>query len=364
MLAAYPAVALGAAAVRATLGRAAELRPGYIAMGNVVQAGNGQNPARAAAIRGGVERTTPGITLNDVCLAGMTSVAIAAQMVRAGEIPAAVVGGFESMSRAPRAVGPGLAPGPDPGEPVDLLQHDGLWCALDDVGMGPLSDAANARLGIRREDQDRFALESHLRAAHATRSGRLGQEIDVSALAVETRDEGIRETATFDRLRRLKPAFTPDGTITAGNASQLSDAAAAGVVCAIDMCRPAGMTPMAAIEGRALVAGPDSSLHLKPALAARALLARHGLTVSQIDLWEINEAFAGVALATMRELGIDHSRVNVNGGAIALGHPLGASGFRLILTLASEMRLRGAELGVAAICGGGGQGQAMLLRLV
>jgi acetyl-CoA C-acetyltransferase len=247
---------------------------------------------------------------------------------------------------------------------VDVMIHDGLWCQLSDSGMGELSDRENHRLGVTREAQDAFALASHRRAAAATDGGRLAEEIAPVVLHGRevAADEGIRRDTTHERLSKLPPAFTPDGTITAGNASQISDGASAGVVTSLERARAAGLEPLAEIGGRALVAGPDSSLHLRPAEAVRKLLAREGLAAADVDLWEINEAFAGVALASSHDLGLDLDRVNVNGGAVALGHPLAASGFRLVLTLVYELRRRGGQLGVAAICGGGGQGEAILVR--
>jgi acetyl-CoA C-acetyltransferase len=363
-LAEVPAVDLGAHAVRAALDRCPGLQPEYVAMGNVLQAANGQNPSRRAAILGGVARDVPGITLNDVCLASMSSVALAAGMIRAGEAACVLVGGFDSMTGAPHAVH--MRNGGSAGDRtmIDVMQHDGLWCGIAESGMGEMSDRENERLGIDRASQDAFALESHRRAAAATESGRLAAEIAaIQAPGGELdRDEGIRPDTSPERLAALPPAFTPAGTITAGNASQLSDAAAAGVVAGLHTASEAGLEPLAEIAGRAVVAGPDSTLHLRPVEATEKLLAAHGLTVADIDFWEINEAFAGVALASIDALGIDPERVNVNGGAIALGHPLGASGFRLVLTLALELQRRGATHGVAALCGGGGQGEAVLLR--
>ncbi|MHA6626531.1 acetyl-CoA C-acyltransferase [Pseudonocardia sichuanensis] len=357
-LRATDAVDLGAHAVRSALARAGNPVPDQILLGNVVQAGNGQNPARVAAVRGGVPTTVPGITLNNVCLAGMTAAGMAATLVRAGEIDVGLVGGFESMSRALHGVQVRAAAKVGDGAMVDLLVRDGLWCALSEQGMGEMSDAATAQLGISRADQDAFALASHQRAAAAT--GRLAEEI--VALPGLDHDEGVRPDSTIDRLARLRPAFTPDGTLTAGNSSQMSDAGSAGIVTSAGRAAALGVEPLAEIAGYAAVAGPDPTLHLKPAVAARDLLKRHGLSPGDVDLWEINEAFGAVVIATMRDLEIDHDRVNVNGGAIAIGHPLGGSGFRLVMTLAFEMRRRGAELGVAAICGGGGQGGALLLR--
>jgi len=352
------AVDLGAHAVRAALERAGDPVPDQVLLGNVVQAGNGQNPARVAATRAGVPTTVPGITLNNVCLASLSAAGLAATLVRAGELDVGVVGGFESMSRALHGVQVRAAARVGDGAMIDLLVRDGLWCALSEQGMGEMSDAATAELGIARGDQDAFALESHRRAAAA--AGLLAEEI--APLPELDRDEGVRPDTTLEKLTALRPAFTADGTLTAGNSSQMSDAGSAGVVTSAARAAALGIEPLAEIAGYATVAGPDPTLHLKPAGAARALLKRHGLTPGDVDLWEINEAFGAVVLATMRDLEIHHERVNVNGGAIAVGHPLGGSGFRLVLTLAYEMRRRGAELGVAAICGGGGQGGALLLR--
>jgi acetyl-CoA C-acetyltransferase len=359
-----PAVELGAHAVRAALARCPGLSPEYVAMGNVLQAANGQNPSRRAAVLGGVRRDVPGVTLNDVCLASMSSVALGAGMIRSGEAACVLVGGFDSMTGAPHAVH--MRGGDAAGDRrlIDIMQRDGLWCGIAASGMGELSDDENDRLGIDRARQDAFALESHRRAAAARDSGRLAEEIaPMEARGGELRhDEGIRADTSAERLAALPPAFTPVGTITAGNASQLSDAAAAGVVAGLHAAREAGVRPLAEIVARAVVAGPDSTLHLRPAEAALKLLAAHQLTAADIDLWEINEAFAGVALASIDALGIDPGRVNVNGGAIAVGHPLAASGFRLLLTLAIELQHRGATHGIATMCGGGGQGEAILLR--
>ena len=362
-LAGLSALDLGGLAVAGALAGLDPAVPAdHVFLGNVVQAGSGQNPARVAGVRGGVPTTVPATTVNDVCLASMTGTGLAATLIAAGEIDCAVVGGFESMSRALHGVQVRQARSTGDGALVDLLVKDGLWCALTDAGMGPISDRANRELGIGRADQDGYALTSHRRAAAAAASGRLGREI-VPVPGVLDADEGPRPDTTLERLSRLRPAFAADGTITAGNASQLSDAAAAGVLMSRQLAERSGCPPIVEVVGRATVAGPDASLHLKPAAASRILLKRHGLTPADVGLWEINEAFAGVVLASGRELGLDPERVNVNGGAVALGHPLGASGFRLLQTLAVEMTLRGTELGVAAICGGGGQGQAVLLRL-
>ena len=360
-LAKVPAVELGAIAIRGAIDQCGDLRPDYVAMGNVLQAANGQNPARQAAGRAGIPRQVPGITLNDVCLASMSAVGMAALMTRTGRARAVLVGGFDSMSRAPHAIRMRFPHRMGDAELVDTMVRDGLWCGIEDVGMGQLSDRENLRLGITREDQDEAAAVSHARAGEAIDAGRLADEIVTAALPI-AHDEGVRRDTSVAGLGRLAPSFGEAGTITAGNASQLSDAGSAGVLTTSDVARAEGLAPLCEIVDSEIVAGPDSSLHLKPAYASQALLARNRLSPRDIDLWEINEAFAGVLVASTRELEIDADRVNVNGGAIALGHPLGASAFRLILTLAYELRRRNAELGVAALCGGGGQGEAMLIR--
>lgn len=357
-----PSVQLGELAVRGALARSSGIVPEYALLGSVLQAGNGQNPARQAALRGGCPPTTPATTLNDVCLASLSAVTMAGVLVGTKRYRSVLVGGFDSMSRAPHVTWMRSPRPMGDHQLVDSMVHDGLWCSIEDSGMGVLSDAENQRLGISREQQDEFALASHQRAAGAAE--RLAQEtIEVDlGNGVMRADEGVRSTSTLDQLAALQPAFTSGGTITAGNASQLSDAGAAGIVADPALVEAAGGKPLAEIVDYEVVAGPDGSLHMKPAWAAQALLKRHGMSPRHVDLWEINEAFAGVVVASMRELEIDHERVNVNGGAIALGHPLGASGFRLVLTLAYEMRRRGVEFGVAAICGGGGQGEAVLLK--
>jgi acetyl-CoA C-acetyltransferase len=354
-LARVDAVELGAHAVRAALARCPDLEPDYVAVGNVLQAANGQNPGRRAALAGGVRREVPGITLNDVCLASMSAVALGVAMLRAEEATTVLVGGFDSMTRAPHAtrMRPAVKAGDQP--LIDVMVHDGLYCSIADAGMGAMSDAENLRLGVSREAQDHFAAASHQRAAAA--EARLAEEI--VPLAGLEHDEGIRPQTTYEALAKLAPAFGDDGTITAGNASQVSDGGAAALITTADRT----VDPLAEIVGRAVVAGPDSTLHLRPAEASRKLLERHGLKPADIALWEINEAFAGVTVAAAAALEIDLERVNVNGGAVALGHPLAGSGLRLILTLAYELRRRGGGLGVATLCGGGGQGEAVLLRV-
>lgn len=363
-LAGIPSVDLGAAAIAAAVAQAGGLVPDRVLLGNVVQAGNGQNPARVAAFRAGLPDTVPAITLNDVCLASMTAAALAGTLIRAAQLDTAVVGGFDSMSRSLHGVQVRAAGKIGDGQLIDLLLRDGLWCAIADQGMGELSERANTSLGIDRDCQDAIAAASHQRADRATMAGHLAEEIVPLPGVDLTADEGIRPSTTPEVLAQLRPAFAPDGTITAGNSSQMSDAGAAGVITSLGYARANGLTPIVEIIDAAVIAGPDTTLHTKPSGAARTLLHRHGIRPDDIAYWEINEAFAGVVVASTRELDIDPDLVNVGGGAIAVGHPLGASGFRLLHTLALQLKRTGTELGVAAICGGGGQGQAVLLRVL
>jgi acetyl-CoA C-acetyltransferase len=357
------AVSLGSVAIEAALERVdGRVAPDRILMGNVVQAGNGQNPARAAAVRAGVPATVPGTTLNDVCLASISSVALSSLMIRSGEIDSALVGGFESMSRAPHGIQIRQAAKTGAPDMTDLLVSEGLWCAISDSGMGEISEAANSDLGITRAEQDEVALASHRNAYAAQERGSFLTEIvPLKELAT---DEGIRPDTSAEALARLRPAFVDGGTITAGNASQMSDAAAAGLVTSRELAERFELIPLAEVVGAQMIAGPDTSLHLKPAVAAERLLDRVGLTAADVGAWEINEAFAGVVVATCRRLGIEQDRVNVNGGAIALGHPLAASGFRITISLMTVMAEQEAEYGIATMCGGGGQGAALLLRAV
>ncbi|WP_453991308.1 acetyl-CoA C-acyltransferase [Bacillus nitroreducens] len=335
-----------------------------VILGQVIQAGQGQNPARQVAFDAGVDIHTPAITLNSVCIASMASISDAARRIKLGEGDLFVVGGFESMTNAPhvsnlrREVKMGAV------EFYDTL-NDGLWCALSEQSMGGLSEVTNRELNISREEQDEYALTSQLRAANAQSAGIFREEIVGINVAGQliTEDECIRPQTSIDKLQQLTPAFEEKGTITAGNASQMSDGASAGILSSLDACEKLGKSPLATIVDWAYVAGPDPSLHLQPANAIRALLKKTNLQVSDIDLFEINEAFASVVLASQRELGLPSDVVNVNGGAIALGHPLGASGFRLVLTLARELKRRGGGRGIASMCGGGGQGAAVLVEV-
>ena len=373
VLAGLSAAELGGRAVRAALGRAGVPPEAveHVVMGHVLQAGQGQITARQAAARAGIPMTVPALTVNKVCLSGLNAIATAAQYVELGQAGLLVAGGMESMSNAPYLV-PKARFGARMGdaELVDSMVHDGLWDAFDDAHMGGLSDVTNRRLGIDRAAQDEWAARSHERAAEATKRGLLAEEIEPvlvaqgkgDAVAVD-QDEGIRPGTTAEGLGRLRPAFAPDGTITAGNASQISDGAAAVVVTSRERAAADGLGVLASVVAYGTVAGPDTSLHSQPSRAIADACRRAGVAPADLDLVEINEAFAAVAVASTQELGLDEAIVNVNGGAVALGHPIGASGTRVVLTLAMELRRRGGGLGAAALCGGGGQGDALLVRV-
>jgi len=372
-LAGFRAVDLGAVAIREALARAgvAPEQIDYTIMGHVLQAGQGQITARQAAIAAGIPKEQPAITVNKVCLSGMSAIAMADQMIRAGEVDVAVAGGMESMTNAPFVV-PKAREGSRLGNTpmLDSMIHDGLWCAFDDRHMGEGTDAINAELGVTRDDQDAWAERSHRRAHDAWESGRLVDEVVGVEVpqrkgdpVVFARDEGIRADTSAEALARLRPAFSSEGTVTAGNASQISDGAAAVVVASAEAAERLGLEPLAEIVAYGMSADRYPSLHTVPALAMEKALKKAGLPPSDLGLVEINEAFAGVAVHATRMLGVDEELVNVNGGAVALGHPIGASGARLVLTLAHEMRRRRVDVGGAAICGGGGQGDALLLRL-
>jgi acetyl-CoA C-acetyltransferase len=371
-LAGFRAADLGAIAIREALSRAGvpSDQVEYSIMGHVLQAGQGQITARQAAIAAGVPIETPAITINKVCLSGTSAVAMADQMIRAGELEVAIAGGMESMTNAPFVL-PKAREGARLGDTpmVDAMIHDGLWCAFDDRHMGEGTDAINAELGIDREAQDTWAVRSHRRAHDAWEGGRLAEEV----VAVEVpqrrgdpvvfdRDEGIRPDTTLEALAGLRAAFTADGTVTAGNASQISDGAAALVVMSDQRATELGLEPIAEIVAFGMSADRYASLQTVPALALERALKKAGLSASDLGLVEVNEAFAAVALHASRMLGVDEAIVNVNGGAVALGHPIGASGARLVLTAAMEMRRREVDLGAVAICGGGGQGDALVLR--
>ena len=364
---------LGGFAVKAALERAgiAGDQVDYVVLGQVLQAGAGQMPARQAAVKAGIPMSVPSLLVNKVCLSGLDAIALADQLIAAGEFEVVVAGGMESMTNAPHLL-PALRTGHKYGavEMIDSMAYDGLTDAFDHVPMGESTDRYNQRLGISRAEQDEFAARSHQRAAAAQKNGLFDEEIVPVQVPqrrgdpVEVReDEGIRGDTTAEVLARLKPAFTADGTITAGSSSPISDGACAVVVMSRAAAERHGATVLAEIGAYGTVAGPDNSLQSQPSNAIRTALGKAGLDVAALDLVEINEAFAAVGIQSMRDLGIGPEMVNVNGGAIALGHPIGMSGARLALHLALELRRRGGGLGAAALCGGGGQGDALLLKV-
>ena len=369
----FPATKLGEIAIKAALDRSgvAPDQVQYVIMGQVLQAGSGQIPARQAAIGAGIPMNVPALTINKVCLSGMDAIALADQLIRAGEFDIVVAGGMESMTNAPHLL-VNQRQGYKYGDVVvkDHMALDGLTDAYDGVSMGESTERHIAKLGIDREEQDAFGAASHQRAAAAQKNGHFAEEI----VAVEipqrkgepilvTEDEQIRPETTVQSLAKLRPAFTKDGTITAATSSPISDGACAVVVMSKAKAQELGLDWLAEIGAHGNVAGPDNSLHGQPANAIRHALGKAGLSVDELDLVEINEAFAAVGVQSMRELGLGLDKVNVNGGAIALGHPIGMSGARLVLTLALELKRRGGGLGAAALCGGGGQGDALLVRV-
>ncbi len=365
---------LGGVAIKAALERAgvAPEQVDYVIMGQVLTAGAGQIPARQAAVNAGIPMSVPALTINKVCLSGLDAIALADQLIRAGEFEIVVAGGQESMSQAPHLLERSRE-GFKYGDVTmrDHMAHDGLWDAFTDQAMGGLTEAANDGDGaFSRAEQDAFSARSHQLAARAWKDGLFDQEVAAVQIPqrkgdpVEFReDEGIRADTTVETLARLRPAFRKDGTITAGSASQISDGAAAVVVMSRAKAEELGLAWLAEIGAHGVVAGPDSTLQSQPAAAIRAACAKEGLEPTSLDLVEINEAFAAVGLSSTRELGLDPERVNVNGGAIALGHPIGMSGARLALHLALELQRRGGGVGAAALCGGGGQGDALLLHV-
>jgi acetyl-CoA C-acetyltransferase len=368
----FGATDLAGFAIKAALVRAgiAGSDVDYVILGQVLQAGAGQAPARQAAIKGGIPLSVASLLINKVCLSGLDAIALADQLIRAGEFETIVAGGMESMTRAPHLL-LGSREGFKFGD-VTLRDHmiqDGLLCAIDHVLMGEATDKYNERYGLTREDQDAFSLLSHQRAAAAQRDGIFDDEIIPISIPQRkgdpilfSLDEGIRPNTTLESLGLLKPAFSPTGTITAGSSSQISDAAAAVVVMSKEKAISLGLKWLAEIGAHGVVAGPDTSLHEQPSNAIKRAAEREGIKASDFDIVEINEAFAAVSVVSARELGIDLARVNPHGGAIALGHPVGMSGARLALHVAYELNRRGSGYGVAALCGGGGQGDALILR--
>jgi acetyl-CoA C-acetyltransferase len=364
---------LGGVAIKAALERAgvAPDQVDYVIMGQVLQAGTGQITARQAAVKAGIGMEVPALTINKVCLSGLDAIALADQLVRAGEFDIVVAGGMESMTNAPHLL-LGSREGVKYGDwsVTDSMAFDGLTCAFDECAMGESTERYNARYGLTRGDQDAFAARSHQLAAAAQQAGAFDDEIVAVEIPqrkgdpiVFSRDEGIRPETTAESLSGLRPAFAKEGTITAGSASQISDGAAAVVVMSRARAEELGLPWLAEIGAHGVVAGPDASLHEQPARAILRACEKQGIAVGDLDLIEINEAFAAVGIVSMRVLGVSEDIVNVNGGAIALGHPIGMSGARLVLHLAHELRRRGGGLGAAALCGGGGQGDALILSV-
>jgi len=367
-----PATALGGHAIKAALerGRVRPEQVEYVIMGQVLQAGAGQITARQAAVAAGIPMTTPALTVNKVCLSGLDAIALADQLIRAGEFDIVVAGGMESMTNAPHLL-MNQRTGTKFGDVVvrDHTAFDGLMDPWDGISMGEATERSGRDLGISRAEQDAFAALSHQRAAEAQRNGHFAEEIapirggQRETDPVVDTDEGVRPDATAESLAKLRPAFVKDGTITAGSSSPISDGAAAVVVMSKAKAEELGLSWLAEIIAHGNVAGPDSSLQAQPANAIRHALGKAGLGVDDLDLIEMNEAFAQVVIHSMRELKVSEDIVNVNGGAIALGHPIGMSGARLVLTLALELKRRGGGLGAAGLCGGGGQGDALIIRV-
>jgi acetyl-CoA C-acetyltransferase len=364
---------LGGVAIKAALQRAGITgeQVQYVIMGQVLQAGAGQIPARQAAVKAGIPMNVPALTINKVCLSGLDAIALADQLIRAGEFDVIVAGGQESMTNAPHLL-PKSREGYKYGavEMLDAMAYDGLTDAFEHIPMGESTETHNSRLGIGREEQDAIAARSHQLAAAAQKNGVFDDEIVPVEIPQRkgdpilfSKDEGIRGETTVETLAKLRPAFTRDGTITAGTSSQISDGAAAVVVMSKAKAEELGLEWIAEIGAHGNVAGPDNSLQSQPSNAIKHALQKEGIGVEDLDLVEINEAFAAVAVQSVKDLGISFDKVNVNGGAIALGHPIGMSGARVVLTLALELKRRGGGTGAAALCGGGGQGDALIVRV-
>ncbi|MDN5917404.1 MAG: acetyl-CoA C-acetyltransferase [Pseudonocardia sp.] len=364
---------LGGVAIKAALERAgvAPEQVEYTIMGQVLTAGAGQIPARQAAVDAGIPMDVPALSINKVCLSGIDAIALADQLIRAGEFEIVVAGGQESMTQAPHMLTKSRE-GTKFGDTTltDHMSYDGLFCAFDQVAMGASTEKHNAKYDITRAEQDAFSARSHQRAAKAAENGVFDEEIAPVEIPQRkgdpvtfSADEGIRGDTTAEGLGKLKPAFSSDGTITAGSASQISDGAAAVVVMSKAKAQELGLTWLAEIGAHGVVAGPDASLQEQPANAIAKACAKEGISPSDLDLVEINEAFAAVGVVSTRKLGIDEEKVNIDGGAIALGHPIGMSGARIALHLALRLRRQGGGVGAAALCGGGGQGDALIVRV-
>ncbi|MGO4255265.1 acetyl-CoA C-acetyltransferase [Marmoricola sp. RAF53] len=368
------AAELGGVAIKGALEKAGVSgdQVDYLIMGQVILAGAGQNPARAAGIAAGLPWSMPSITINKVCLSGLNAIAMADQLIRAGEHEIVVAGGMESMTRAPHLL-PGSRDGFKFGDTklVDSMAYDALYDQATQQAMGGLTEQINAEgVKLTREEQDAFAAASHQKAAEAWKNGVFDEEVVPVTIPqrkgdpiVVSADEGVRGDTTAESLGRLPAAFAKDGTITAGSASQISDGACAVVVMSKAKAEELGLEWLAEIGAHGMVAGPDSSLQMQPANATKAACDKEGIAPTDLDLIEFNEAFAAVGIESTRALGLDESKVNVNGGAIALGHPVGMSGARVVLHLALELKRRGGGTGAAALCGGGGQGDALIVRV-
>lgn len=369
----FSASDLGSIAIKGALAKTG-LNPNsvdYVIMGHVLQAGAGQNSARQASVKAGLPMSVPALTVNKVCLSGMNAISLADQMIRSGECQVVIAGGMESMSQAPHLL-IGSREGVKYGDwqLKDSMTLDGLFCALDQLAMGESTEKYNANYKLTRQAQDEFSVRSHTLVQEAIESGKFADEIVPVTIPTKSGtdlvfqvDEGVRPETSIATLSKLKPAFAKDGTITAASSSQISDGAAALIVMSEEKAAELGLPILAHIEAQGMVAGPDPSLHAQPANAIKVAASKAGIKISEIDLFEINEAFAAVSLVSTSELGVNSDRVNVNGGAIALGHPIGMSGARLVLHLAMELKRRGGGLGAAALCGGGGQGDAIIIRV-
>lgn len=367
-LAGFSAADLGAHAIKAAVARAG-ISPDQIdevLLGHVIQAGTSQSAARKAAVAAGLGFSVPATSINKVCLSGINAVALGHYLINEDAAKIVIAGGMESMTNAPHLL-PNFRRGIKYGDGVviDSMQHDALLCSFENLTMGSATDNFNPRYNLTREVQDEIALQSHLRAAAATQTGLLAAEISEIQVGEQVikADEGIRPNTTAELLAKLKPVFNPTGTITAGNASAISDGAAALVLMSKQNADKLGLEYLAEIISHGSVAGPDTALHEQPANAIDAALAKAKLKISDLDLFEINEAFAAVSAVSMNKLGISADVTNVNGGAIAIGHPVGASGARLLTTLIFELKRRGGGLGAAALCGGTGQGDAIIVKV-
>ena len=373
-LAGFAGTDLGAIAIKEALVRAgvAADQVDYVFMGQVLLAGAGQITARQAAVNAGIPMTVPATTINKVCLSGINSIMMADLLIQSGQADVVVAGGMESMTNAPYLL-PDARAGMRMGDKkvVDSMMHDGLFCAIDQIAMGGGTEKYAASAGLGREEQDELAAKSHERAALAQKNGLFDNEIVNVEIpqrkgdpVVFSTDEGVRAETTLESLGKLRPAFDKAGNITAGNASQISDGGAAVIVASKEAAERIGGNPLGEIVSYGQVAGPDPSLLTQPSRSINQALERAGLSVSDIDLFELNEAFAAVGVASMKDLGITDEIVNVNGGAIALGHPIGMSGTRIVLTILNELARRGGGTGAAALCGGGGQGDALIVKTI